>query len=54
MEISKCPDSIAIEAFQRGIKRDTSLFIELTKISLDAINEEAQKFVDMEKKLKHQ
>lgn len=32
MEINRCLDFIAIEAFRKGIKRDTRLFIELKKI----------------------
>lgn len=51
MEISQCPNSIAIEAFKKGIKRDTRLFMELTKTtpcSLDVVYEEALKFVNME------
>lgn len=34
MEISQYYDSIAIEAFRKGIKRDIGLFIELTKTTL--------------------
>lgn len=43
LEISQFPDSITIKAFQKGIKKDTGLFIELIKTTpcfLDVINEE--------------
>lgn len=55
MNLYQCPKSIAIEAFRKGIKRDTRLFIELTIItswSLDAFYKETQKFVNMERELK--
>lgn len=55
IEISNFLDSIAIEAFRKGIKRDISLFIKLTKPTphfLERMCEEAQKIVNVEKALK--
>lgn len=55
MEISQCPHSIAIEAFRKWIKRDTGLFVELTKIipySLNVVYKKAQNFVNVERELK--
>lgn len=45
MEISLCFGPITIEGFQKGIKRDTDLFIKLTKItlSLHMVYKETQK-----------
>lgn len=48
MKMSKCPDSIAIKYFQKGIKRDFGLFIKLTKTSshsLYMVYKEAQKLL---------
>lgn len=50
-----CPNYIAIEVFRKGIKRITSLFIELTKTtpsSLDMVYKKVQKFVNVERELK--
>lgn len=55
IKILQCHDYIVIEAFKKGIKRDTGLFIELTKStshSLDMIYKEAQKFVNVEREMK--
>lgn len=55
MEISQCHDSIAIEAFQNGIKRETILFVKLTKTTPcfpDAIYQEAYKFFIVKMELK--
>lgn len=55
MEISQYPNSISIKDFQKRIKRDIDLFIELIKTTLqflDTIYKEAQKFFNMESKLK--
>lgn len=44
IERSHSPDSITIEAFQKEIKRDTSLFIKITKTTLyflDTVYEKA-------------
>lgn len=55
MEILQCLNSIAIEAFKKGIKRNTGLFVELTKTnphSLNVVYGEAYKFVNVEMELK--
>lgn len=55
MEINQCLVSIDIEAFRKGIKCDTGLFIELMKNtprSLDVVYEEAQKIVNVEKEMR--
>lgn len=49
MKISQFPNSITIKSFTKGIKRDTSLFIQLTETItrlLDVVYEEAQKFIN--------
>lgn len=55
MEISQCRNSKAIEAFYKGIKRDTSLFIKLKKTtprSMEVVYEETHKFINIEKETK--
>lgn len=45
LEISKCPSSIAIEAFQKKVIKNFKLFVELTKITprpLEVVYLEAQ------------
>lgn len=53
--ISDCLDSIVVQAFQRGVLRSSGLFAELMKMvpqTMEEAYEEAQRFINLEKKLK--
>lgn len=55
IEISHCPNSIAIETFRKEIRRDTRLLVKLTKTtpySLEVFYEKIQKFINVEREMK--
>lgn len=51
MEILQCPNSITIEAFRKGIKRDIGLFVELTNILLMCFMKRHKIFVNFEREM---
>lgn len=55
IEISDCPYSITVKEFRQGVLRSFDLFVALTKMTpqtMEEAYEEAQKFVNLERELK--